>query len=56
MTGSGTCVTANDHAGTSDSQKSASALVETASEPDGPGSNLKTETGTVETARGQRGA
>ena len=51
VTGSGTRVTANDHAGTCDGQKSKSALVETAnshaesvSEPDGPSSGPKTET------------
>ena len=53
----------NDHGGTCGSPKSVSALIETAnshyesaSEPDGPGSGLKTATGTSKTARGQRGS
>ena len=50
----------NDHCGTGDSQKNVSAPDETASghsesasEPDGPGSGPKTETGISETACGQ---
>ena len=45
---------ANDHGGTSGGSKSTNGHSVSASKPIGPGSGLKTATGTAETAHGQR--
>ena len=55
-TGSWTCVTATGHAGPRDCQMNVSAIVETASEPDGTGSSPKTVTGTAKTVHWQKGS